>query len=316
MVKEQKKVNKILKLFFGAVLTLLFCISLTFKLSNIKTVSAYETDHSDNGLYSYSPIIPFSDISLYVVARNYEPVGYITPIFTKMSYPSPSVVGLYKIYSNADGLNVDQYFYPANNSFFIYFDCLELIPNNVEYLATWKVSAYNFAMPRTYNELSSNQLCLISFLQLDSTKQKNASGSLSIDYYEPNDDTLYTINSSSMAIWDNGVNIYEYLWYTVPNASYIQRLTLEINTSELSGVNYRFVLNNGLIDSRILSQYNQRDLNYTIVNVDSINWFEQIIRDVNSILSIEILPNISFNDILLIAIAIPLAMWVVKMFVH
>lgn len=316
MEKEQKKIKKNFKVFIVAFFSLLSCFLFAFKLSNIKTVKAYESDYSDNGSYDYSPIIPFSNVSLYITAPGYEPVGYITPVFSNMSFRAPISTQLYKLFTSADGLNIEQYYSPFDNSFFIYFDCLGLLPNNIDYSATWEVSAYNFAMPRSLNEFDSNQLSQFSFLQHDTTKQQAASTHLIIDFYLPNDETLHHVNSSGYGIFSDGMNVYRMLWLTVPDAVYIERLTIHTVTWGGHGNNYRFVLNNGLVDSQILSGFNRMDLNNPIVTIDQIDWFEQIVRDVNAILSIEILPGVSFNDILLIAIAIPLAMWIVKMFVH
>lgn len=50
----------------------------------------------------------------------------------------------------------------------------------------------------------------------------------------------------------------------------------------------------------------------TIQYVDNTNWFEGIATAVDNFLSIELLPDLSFYDILILAIAIPVLIWILK----
>lgn len=49
-----------------------------------------------------------------------------------------------------------------------------------------------------------------------------------------------------------------------------------------------------------------------LVSGSSFNWLESFVQNINSFLSIELLPNFSFRDILWLALAIPLVMWFLK----
>lgn len=329
---EPKLKNKTLAIFATLFLTLTLIVTVTPVSSNVVRADTYDTQ------YHY-PNIPFSVIGLESFENFDNPLHDETAMSFPISLPSGSSYSTYTYYSDSYNdyemasaitgrdLNYGGLPYPVTFEH-------EIISNGYSMKPKVELIAKNFAFrPYTqYLESESNipiNVFMRSYIgdyplaKLDveihyASFLNYAGGSSDILQFSKTYDTasmgyFFLLND----IYNNLI-VNAYTTYSPSSPVFIYEFEFHFSSfDDLSDVDELSLVFLEYSDLLVSDGYNGEYyelFNAIYFNTDyEISWFETIVESVSDFLEIEFLPDFSFGDLLFCVIAIPLAIWLLKL---